>query len=66
MEITAEQSDLRDHHLPMQEYLAVRISKQMKVGITARALTEKRDSAAVVRRWIRLGASMEGVPIEAW
>ena len=63
---SAEQSDLRDHHLPMCEYLALRISKQMKVGITARSLTEKRDAAAIVRRWIRIGASMEGVPIDHW
>ena len=50
----------------MCEYLALRISKQMKVGITARSLTEKRDAAAIVRRWIRIGASMEGVPIDHW
>lgn len=66
MALSPEQSDLRDYHLPMQDYLAVRISRSMKAGIIASALTEKRDSAAVIRRWIRLGASAEGVSIDSW
>ena len=66
MAITPEQSDLRDHHLPMQDNINVRITRSMKAGIISSALTEKRDTASVIRRWIRLGALTEGVPIDSW
>ena len=64
--ITAEKSALRDAHLPLKDGMNFRASRQMKVGIVTRAMTEKLGESAIIRRWIRLGAAMEGIDIASW
>ena len=64
--ITAEKSALRDSTIPLKNGMQFRASQQMKAGIVTRALTEKLGDSAIIRRWIRLGAAMEGIDITSW
>ncbi|QNI56435.1 hypothetical protein SynBIOSE41_03970 [Synechococcus sp. BIOS-E4-1] len=64
--ITPESSDRKDIAFPHVATLTMRLSKGIRAGIVTRALTEKRSESAVVRRWLRLGAAMEGVDISTW
>ena len=64
--MTAEKSALRDSTLPLKDGMQFRASRQMRTGIVSRALTEKLGESAIIRRWIRLGAAMEGHDITSW
>jgi len=64
--MTREISALRDSTLPLKDGMNFRASRQMRTGIVSRAMTEKLGESAIIRRWIRLGAAMEGVDITSW
>ena len=64
--MTREISALRDSTLPLKDGMNFRASRQMRTGIVTRAMTEKLGESAIIRRWIRLGAAMEGVDITSW
>ena len=64
--MTREISALRDSTLLLKDGMNFRASRQMRTGIVTRAMTEKLGESAIIRRWIRLGAAMEGVDITSW
>ena len=65
-QISVEESKERDRALPCNISISLRLPKWMRVNIVQRALAEKSSESAVIRRWIRNGAALEGHDTRMW
>ena len=64
--VSIEESKQRDRLLPNNVTLSIRLPKWMRVNIVQSALLEKSSESAVIRRWIRNGAALEGHDTAMW
>jgi len=61
-----EESLERDRLLPNNVGITLRMPKFMRVNVLQRALAEGSSESAVIRRWIRNGAALEGHDVRMW
>lgn len=63
--MTSQQSDFykRDRMVPHTEFLGFRCYKPLAVALKSRAMTEKSDTSALIRRLLCTALAAEGVDV---
>lgn len=65
-QVSVAESLERDRILPNNVGITLRMPKFMRVNVLHQARTENSSESAVIRRWIRNGAAIEGHDVHMW